>query len=575
VDVIKTIFNQTGNRALALGTHLVMFFLFSNLIIFLSWLFGISIGAFTMPVSFVLYIIAFIFLNKYVIKQSIRSVLVDIGMFVVTAVGILSLGVAVFSQTHDTSYDGQAYHQSAIISFIHGWNPLYDTELPSDIIKGTPYVNGYPKLFWQQYAALALTTGNLNTATVINVLPIVISFCFVYCLVFNVLKLRKWAIVIALMSVLSIYSAQQIFTFMADGTSYQIGVAAIAVLCAMLFTKKSPWKLLIPFAGLMIILVGTKFNNATLVILLAIIFLAHVYVTRLFLQRSFWRYVGAALILAVILLWSPFMTNYLRQSSFIYPQNLSEPQATLKRDNIPPNIISNGPISQLFYGVFSKTQPLRAGDYRSAENVAELKIPFTFSASELDSAGDFLGRLSSPGVLFGGIVIASIVLLLSSYLFRKSLTHRDKIILKYAFIAIGLLILLGLVNPVPNKLRYAPFITLIPIIAVISSLLISQSRRIIIVLIRVFIVTALFSNIIISTVSIASLRSKDFNAIQSQRTELKQKHEPIRVVSNSFNSVVFQLQSYGVDASIVKSCLKGERKVPIVLTFQTAYYCTK
>lgn len=568
---MRNLLTQLPRRLLKLSTHFILFFLCVGIFTFIIWTLHRHINSSTLPLAFISYCIGVIGISKLFRTHYFRSEMVDLIIFLLVCFLIVVTGLLLFSHTHDTSYDGQSYHQSAIISLIKGWNPLQDSKLPIHVIQGEQFVQGYPKLFWIFYATFIMATGSFNGATVLNTVPLIIGFSCAYYFFSTTLRLSKWSLVLAILAALQIHFMQQVFTFMADGTSYELGLGAIALLGSMLVKKKTQLNLAVPFVGLLIILFGTKFNNVPLVLLLSVLFLIHFYKTRAFKSRRHIVFIGSSIACALIILWSPLMTNYLHHHSFIYPMNIPQNSSNLRYDNIPPSIRSSNAMTQLFYGIFSSGQPSSAGDAKSPDNVARLKIPFTFTQSELASTADFLGRVGAEGVLFSGAVVASILFLIM--LVTKSEGVSDERVIGYSLLIIGLLFALGIINPVPNKLRYAPFITLLPLVVTSCSLLISKSKDRAVVMGRVLLFFIVTANIVLSITSITSQRIMEFSEIDAQNTELHTVKQPIGLVSHAFSSVSYQLETQGVHYTTERHCTPNQKGTPVASTFETSYYC--
>jgi hypothetical protein len=88
-------------------------------------------------------------------------------LFVFTSVLIIGLGCFVVSgQFYDFSFDGQWYHQDAIILLKNGWNPFYDQPILDEIASGqnANYINCYPKAPWTISACVYATTGAIEYA---------------------------------------------------------------------------------------------------------------------------------------------------------------------------------------------------------------------------------------------------------------------------------------------------------------------------------------------------------------------------------------------------------------------------
>ena len=78
------------------------------------------------------------------------------------AVGAAALaGAALF---HDVSWDGQVYHQPAVLALAGGWNPLHDGPLSLAERPDNLWINHYPKAAWVAQAILLRLTGSLEAA---------------------------------------------------------------------------------------------------------------------------------------------------------------------------------------------------------------------------------------------------------------------------------------------------------------------------------------------------------------------------------------------------------------------------
>lgn len=557
------------DRVLALGSHLTFFFLFTGLFTTAGLFIGFPITQWTLPITFLLYIVANILFES--IRRQKLHITADLIVFIAVSLVLYSAAHIIFTNFYDTSYDGQSYHLSGIIALMEGWNPIRDGGLPITLLEGEAYVQGYPKLLWEFYASLALFGGSLGFALILNIAIGLIGFCCFYYFLANNFKISYlWILIISLLSTLQIYFLQQSTTFMADGTSYELGLAAASILATILFKSQSSRRLEILFFALLILLLGSKFSNAYLCLLLGAIYLIHLYRTRTLKLRSTWLFIGLTSLVALTLLWTPFVTNFFRYNSPVYPMNLPSQSANLKYDNIPPNIKESNGLSLLFYGVFSQAQPPSAGDVKSPENIAQLKVPFSFTASELASVGNFQGRVGSAGVLFSGVVALSVILLI--YCIVKAQDERSKKIVKYTLFMIGLILFLSLLNPIPNKIRYAPFLTLLPIVTLVSSLLLLKKDRIIKVL-QILVITTITMNILLASIFLFKIRTNEFAQAGRQMTILKTSPAPIAVVSKDFYSILYRLQKENINFKLVEHCPPSLQGIEAANSFKTAYYC--
>lgn len=124
---------------------------------------GISISYLNVVCPFL--IVAFIFFgkNKYGFWKNIFIV----GCSVVIVIVIMMSCGSVFDQT----WDGAAYHKTAVGLLKEGWNPLYNTAfefneksgiLPYAGYNPVKYAEAYPKASWYIAASIYYITGNIE-----------------------------------------------------------------------------------------------------------------------------------------------------------------------------------------------------------------------------------------------------------------------------------------------------------------------------------------------------------------------------------------------------------------------------
>ncbi len=186
-------------------------------------------------------------------------------------------------------------------------------------------------------------------------------------------------------------------------------------------------------------------------------------------------YLGfCAAILAVLVLFDPFLVNIYKYGSPIYPVNYQWAANDLLAENIPHNLSGANKFELLFYGIYSETQtPSAASD---PSNIAQLKIPFTVGPGELSNiaAVEPSERVSDAGVLYSGVFTLSLIILLILYLFDSS--KRDKFLLRICACIIILILICALATPTPNVIRYTPLLTFIPVLSLIVIVLIDRPR---------------------------------------------------------------------------------------------------
>lgn len=163
--------------------------------------------------------------------------------------------------SYDCSFDGQWYHQDAIIAMSDGWNPIWDFPISNADASGSNanYINHYPKASWTIQAVIFRLTGNIEAG---KSLHFFYWFSFLLLLT-NFLKSRfslswvKTTLLVLFLSVSTI-SLGQAHSFYVDGILYSLlGIFVIFLIDFLYYNKPSGWLLILAF----IVLVNIKFTG--------------------------------------------------------------------------------------------------------------------------------------------------------------------------------------------------------------------------------------------------------------------------------------------------------------------------
>ena len=150
-------------QRISYGIGLLLFLFPATLFIIATvWLMiGFDINAVLFPLSvFIAAVIFYLFLNSEGYKkQTFWGILVFV-------VGLCAIMFTISGHFFDFSFDGQWYHQDAIIFLKNGWNPFYDSPILDEIVSGknANYINCYPKAPWTISACVYATTGAIEYA---------------------------------------------------------------------------------------------------------------------------------------------------------------------------------------------------------------------------------------------------------------------------------------------------------------------------------------------------------------------------------------------------------------------------
>ena len=134
---------------------------------------GFDINAVLFPLSMVISAVFFYLLltSEGYKKQTVWGILVF-------AVGLCAILFAISGHFYDFSFDGQWYHQDAIILLKNGWNPFYDQPILNEIASGknANYINCYPKAPWTISACVYATSGAIEHAKFYQLVLLFASF---------------------------------------------------------------------------------------------------------------------------------------------------------------------------------------------------------------------------------------------------------------------------------------------------------------------------------------------------------------------------------------------------------------
>ena len=308
----------------------------------------------------------------------------------------------------DLSYDGQTYHQEAIIQLAHGWNPFYEDVAP-EAHPCYHLINSFSKGSWIAAAALYKITGTIEQSKAFNFLlmfaSLFISFAAALC--FNKITLKTAAILSILLSFNPVSICQSL-SFYVDGQLSSL-LICLASLAYLLFSR---WdKTIILVIALNIIMaLNVKFTGVVYgsIFILGLLSYFFLYGKAKFGSRVLILSVFSILVGICFIGYSPYIRNTLRHGHPFYPL-LGPRSVDVVTSNVPGNFLGMNRFERLFLSIFSKSGNV----WKPA--VSTLKWPFKVSRSELNTFGFPDTRVGGWGPLFGGAIIISIVILLIAF----------------------------------------------------------------------------------------------------------------------------------------------------------------
>lgn len=552
------------------------FFIFAVLFVRIGFFIGGTINPYTLIIIFLTYFVSLIILyssNIFEFKEKLSRYipLVFLGLTVLF-LGMLSL---LLSNTYDTSWDGQGYHQSAVIALSSNWNPITDPSidftqtLPSQI-----FAESYPSALWELESLVYSLTNKINSAKVFNFAIAIIAGLMVYSL------LRKLNLSIIFSSLISLLIvAQPVYliqalTFMQDGFGYELLIIAAASLSIMAISRKDYWAILI-FIMAELLLVTTKYSHLPLSVILGGLFLL-IIINRIMnrdyrINKITISLFGLFVFASLVFFSLPYLRNQFHHNAMFYPTNIPELMGSVRYNNVPNNLQDSNKFTLLFYGIFSKAQSRESGDPRSQSNIAELKAPFIFTPAEVaDSAELYNNRVGGAGPLFSGVVVLSI--LLTIFLYFKMETVKQRYAIYASLFGLIIIILLSLVAPTPNLLRYTnqlqliPFALIIPIYSVFSKKYIKVFCYIIIALSAI--------NVFLFSTSVITKTIAEHDQINKEMNELRSSEKIYQVRAQQFYSSYILLNEQNIKFTPVNNLTCGNVK-NLVASSTTTQYCFK
>lgn len=230
---------------------LLCFVIIDNLLVILTFLTSSKLLPLVLPLSFLVSILTFIFLER---KANKTDILLPI-IFSLLLVGV-SIAISVFY--FDLSWDGQWYLQSAIYHLENSWNPFLEPIKEFEIFNSTP-INHFPKSSWYFAASVFSTLGVFEAGKGINFILLFVTILLVYQTLqdYNIAKSKS--IILTAIVVLNPVVWSEITTYLVDGLLVLYLTIYITILFAWLRSPNIKLVLIGSFA--IVLVINTKFTG--------------------------------------------------------------------------------------------------------------------------------------------------------------------------------------------------------------------------------------------------------------------------------------------------------------------------
>jgi len=451
--------------------------------------------------------------------------------------------VGVSSQLYDTTYDGRAYHQEAIILIADGYNPFY-RQLDEDKVLHSLWINHYPKAMEIVSAALYSFTGNIETGKAFNILFMISNIFMGIGLFLRWGKLSfgpglLFSIIISLNPV----AICQSLTYYVDGQIWSLLLAAFYLVLLYTFEKRSAWNLML--ALVIVSLVNIKFTALIyLLVMMAVYYFSLLWTGSKKELFKTGMITGISIIVAVFFIgFNPYITNTMINGHPFYPI-YGENKVDIITGNSPHEFKNKNRFEKFYLSFLGRTGNIMS--WWSEEKI-ELKIPFTFDLEEIKAMAGCDIRVAGFGPFFSGIFLVSAVLYLLNKIAALRRQPDDKKNMRFLIsdawidLILFFVVFSVVVNPEFWWARYVPQLWAVPVLMLLSSGVTVKWGRLSFIPVSFYIVSVF----IISTVYVGS-NIKETIALNRELDLLSETDQKIQVYFENFRSDRLKLLKKGI-----------------------------
>lgn len=510
------------------------------------WL-GYSVSKYELLIITGVFSIVFIAIT-HIYKLSKKVMIISLLLFVLMILCALFVAIS----TRDFSWDGQTYHQEALIQLQKGWNPVKNNDLytylnlPTDGRLLFPlWVSHYPQGLWFIQTLFYDLMGNIEAGKAVNVLLIFGVLCVSIPLLTKLLKNKFLILVFSFLLIMNPIVSNQIFTFYNDATIYLLLTALFVLSLSWYFDKSETNLDLLGIFGVITLLVSIKFTALAYTLLFILIPLSFIirdiYMKKksqkLWSSKNINAYicVTVALIVGVLFIGrTSYVNNTINNGHPFYPL-----AGVGKRDIMSYNYVEGteeiGRVGGLYISQFSEVNNVK-------KIAPQSKFPFEVKKEEKKQMVSPDVRIGGFGPLFG----ASLILLtigLARFISRSEIKKQSYLIISVIFILASCL-----VNPETWWSRYIPQFWLLPLLG--SLFLIFSSKK----MAKLFAYAVLGVLVLNSTVvAFNQIKwQKDFQTLYNKQLKILQSSENIDIDFQTFQSNRERLKASGISFNNVE-----------------------
>ncbi len=358
---------------------------------------------------------------------------------------LMYLFILISGMFYDISYDGQVYHQEAVLQLVNHWNP-FQQYLTKEQSQSAMLLNHYAKGPWIYEAVLYAVTGQIEQSKAFNFLLIAASFLLTFSALQNSQRYSvNQAIFFSLLLAFNPVSIYQSLSFYIDGQLASLLLCLLALSYQMI--RKYDIFVLAGFIMSIALLVNVKFTG--IVYAIACMGLLGGWLWLLKRRESCWDLGKTAIIAFIVgicvLGYNPYMTNSLFYGHPFYPlYGAGSKSMDIMTSNSPKGFLQMSGIKKLYVANFS----MATNQFDMEEPV--VKPPFRVTAQELRPfiyGADI--RIGGFGPWFSGmLVISGLILLLLFWSPKKDTVYGVGLVVS--------IMISALINPESWWARYVP-----------------------------------------------------------------------------------------------------------------------
>lgn len=396
-------------------------------------------------------------------------------LLLVVLAAVFAISLAVAGSFDDASWDGQNYHQTAVLKLAKGWNPYYSYLPASPDFNPALYesyshiwVNHYPKATWFFACNIMLVTDDIECGKAYNLLFIAASFFLCLTLFLALKRVPAWlAVVLALLAAASPVVMYQFLSFYVDGFLGSL-ILCLFSSAFLILLKRGRLMHWLAFVFLVVLIVNVKFSGIVFALLVAAGLFTGVIIRERRLRPVLTALVfcAAAFVVGIIGVgFHPYITNWIAKGNPLYPL-YGAGAIDIISMQYPQNFRTLENPERFFLSLFSKS----GGGYDNRRGnfaPSELKIPFTVAPDEI-GVMYIDTRVGGFGPLMGGIILLSLVLFAVNI--AIGLKHKRYRELFWSCLLVAWLLLTVFIVPEAWWARYIPHLWFLPIFFIVFSM---------------------------------------------------------------------------------------------------------